>query len=44
MFLDDPPTVAIPGSIPAEVYKAGDTRLAIKINELVETIWSPAGI
>ena len=51
MSLDDPPTVAevekviaalssgkAPGS-DAWIYKVGGTRLAIKINELFETIW-----
>ena len=35
-----------PGSdtIPAVIYKAGATRLAIKINELFETIWSAEGV
>ena len=34
-------------AIPAEIYKAGGTRLATKINELFETVecrGSPAGI
>ena len=35
-----------PGSdaIPAEIYKTGGTRLAIKINELFDTLWSAEGV
>ena len=35
-----------PGSdaIPAEIYKVSGTWLAIKINELSETIWSTEGV
>ena len=35
-----------PGSdaIPVKIYKAGGTRLVIKINEPFETIWNAEGI
>ena len=35
-----------PGSdvIPVEIYKAGGIRLAIKVNELFETIWRAEGV
>ena len=35
-----------PGSdpIPAEIFETGGTRLAIRINELFETIWSAEGV
>ena len=40
------PSGKAPGSdaIPAEIYKAGGTRLAIKINELFKTVWSAEGV